>query len=106
MFDILLVLDITKLRLLYLVFIWRGRGVCSSVQILSMVAYAEFLFPDSVCSVEVEDEDHFVLQLRSALQTVYSLARESLQQAVEVQNFWWTHLHQVLISPSLSKMLF
>ena len=70
--------------------------VCSSVQILSMVAYAEFLFPDSVCSVEVEDEDHFVLQLRSALQTVYSLARQSLQQAVEVQNFWWTH--QVLMS--------
>ena len=44
--------------------------ICSGVQILmsegvlcSEVVYAGFLLPDFVCSVEVEDEDHFCVAI-------------------------------------------
>ena len=52
--------------------------------------------PDFVNSVGAEDEDHFVLRLKQALQTVYGLARENLQQAVKMQKSYHdrTEKHQ------------
>ena len=45
--------------------------------------------PDFVETVEVENEDHFVQRLKVALQKVYGLARENLQQAVKAQKSYY-----------------
>ena len=83
-----MVLDITRLRLLYLLFIWRGRGVCRKIFLwyapvlrfwVWWLNYAEFLLPDFVC-----------LNSRGRRwRSFFCVARENLQQAAKMQKSYY-----------------